>query len=222
MRFLYNKDASKDSLIVDGDSYKYLFKVRRVKSGSILELRNLQDDNIYYYKVVTVSKKEAFLDLVSFEKSIIKAKKELIVGWCIIDPKEIEKALPSLNEIGVSKIVFIKCAYSQANFKINLDRLKKILINSSQQCGRSTLMDLEFSLSIKNFLQKYPNSYLLDFSQNRVDSTLDINSVIIGCEGGFSKDERELFEKERVVGFDTPLILKSQSAVVAIASKILL
>jgi len=222
MQFLYNKEAGKESLIVEGESYKYLFKVRRIKSGSIIELRNLKDNNLYFYRVVSVDKKSATLNLISYEQKEVSPKKELIIGWCIIDPKVIEKALPSLNEIGVSKIIFIKCAYSQANFKINIDRLEKILINSSQQCGRSSLMQIDFANSIYDFLTKYPSSYLLDFSNNRVDKALDINSIVVGCEGGLSKDERALFKKEKIVGFDTPLILRSESAAISVAAKVLI
>jgi len=83
-------------------------------------------------------------------------------------------------------------------------------------------MQIEFSNSIANFLQKYPNSYLLDFSDNKIEDSLDINTIIIGCEGGLSEDERALFNKEKIVGFDTKLILKSESAAIAAASKILL
>ena len=222
MQFLYNKDAGKESLIVDGESYKYLFKVRRIKSGSIIELRNLKDSNLYFYRVISVDKKSATLTLISYEQKEVMPKKELTIGWCIIDPKVIEKALPSLNEIGVSKLIFIKCAYSQANFKINIDRLEKILINSSQQCGRSSLMQIDFANSIYDFLTKYPSSYLLDFSTNRVDKALDISSIVIGCEGGLSEDERALFKKEKIVGFDTPLILRSESAAISAAAKVLI
>jgi len=222
MQFLFSEEAGKDSLVIDGDSYKYLFKVRRIKNGSIVELRNLKDSNLYLYRVVSVDKKSATISLIGSEEKVLMPKKSLIIGWCIVDPKTIEKSIASLNEIGVSKIVFIKCAYSQANFKINIDRLKKILINSSQQCGRSSLMSLEFANSIADFLNKFPNSYLLDFSKNMVTKELDISSVVIGCEGGLSEDERALFKDEKVVGFDTPLILRSESAAIAVAGKVLI
>jgi 16S rRNA (uracil1498-N3)-methyltransferase len=222
MQYLYNIDSGKDSIVIQGDSYRYLFKVRRLNSDSILELRNLKDKNLYLYRVVSIDKKSATLALIGSEEKEVKPAKDLTIGWCIIDPKIIEKNIASLNEIGVSKIVFIKCAYSQANFKITQDRLNKILINSSQQCGRSSLMSLEFSNSIADFLRQYPNSYLLDFSETKLESNLDINSIVIGCEGGISKDERALFKQEKTVGLNTPQILKSESAAISVAAKILL
>jgi len=223
MKFLYNKEASKDIITIDGDSYKYLFKVRRIKVGSLVELRNMQDDMLYIYKVVSVNRKSATLEIVTKELSIVESKRSLTIGWCIIDPKIVDKSIASLNEIGVERVVFIKCAYSQANFKIKKDRLEKILINSSQQCGRSSLMRIDFANSINDFLRENPNSYLLDFSKRYIDESADgIESIVVGCEGGISKDERALFKDETIVGFNTPLILRSESAAIGIATKILI
>ncbi len=223
MQFVYLKEASAPSLNIEGETYKYLFKVLRKAAGDIIDFRNLQDDKLYSYKVVSVNKKSAVLELIYGEKKSVMPQKELTLGWCIIDPKTIEKALPSLNEIGVKKIVFIRCAYSQANFKIKKERLEKILINSCQQCGRSSLMEIEFAASLYQFLQKYPQSWFLNFSPNLLDSVKEnIDSIVIGCEGGFSKDELKLFKAEKTVGLNTSLILKSETAAITAAGKIIL
>ena len=222
MQYLYNKDAGLEILEIEGESYKYLFRVRRFKLNNIVELRNLIDDKLYSYKIINISKKSATLKLIYGEELVKKSSKNLTIGWCIIDPKVIEKAIPPLNEIGVNRVVFIKCAYSQSNFKINLDRLKKIAINSSQQCGRSKPIEFSFAKSIQNYLQEYPDSYLLNFSQNHYNGSMDISSIVVGCEGGFSKDELSLFKSEKIIGFNSDLILRSESAAIAIAAKILL
>ena len=222
MQFVYHSDSGEPIVTIEHEAYRYLFRVRRMKEGSLVQMRNLRDQKLYIYRVKSVTKREALLELCSFEESSIEPLKVLHIGWCIIDPKVIEKSLPMLNEIGVSKITFIKCAYSQANFKINKERLEKILINSCQQCGRSSLMQIAFANSIYEFVQKYPKSYLLDFSKNRVSQSRDIETVVVGCEGGFSEDERALFDTQKRVGFDTPLILRSESAVAAVAAKTLL
>ena len=222
MQFLYHSLSGEPLLEIEGEAYKYLFRVRRMKQGSLIETRNLRDGMLYIYRVQSVGKREALLELVSSQESSVIPSKSLHIGWCIIDPKVVEKSLPSLNEIGVEKITFIKCAYSQANFKIKKERLEKILINSSQQCGRSSLMQIEFANTLNEFLQKNPESYLLDFSENRVSQSGDIKTIVVGCEGGLSEDERALFDSKKRVGFDTPLILRSESAAVAVASKVLL
>ncbi|HAC70351.1 MAG TPA: 16S rRNA (uracil(1498)-N(3))-methyltransferase, partial [Arcobacter skirrowii] len=109
------------------------------------------------------------------------------------------------------------------NFKINIEKLNKILINSSSQCGRSSIVKLEISKTLDSFLTQNPKSYILDFSNNFIDDKKDeIDTLVIGCEGGFSKREKSNFNKDFVVGFNSNLILRSETAIVSATSKILL
>jgi len=222
MLYLYHKEASKPQLTLLGDEHRYIFKVRRHKADDVLYLRNLEDGLLYEYRVSTIDKRSVTLDLQKSKKLEIKASRVLHIGWCIIDPKSIEKVLPSLNEMGVEKITFIYCKRSQKSFKIDFKRLEKILLNSSQQSGRSQMMKLEMADDLEGFLEKYPQSKMLNFSENRFISNSEVNTIVIGCEGGFHEDEVALFKAENIVGFETPLVLKSESAACAVASKILL
>jgi len=221
VQYLYHKNSGTPTLQLKGDEHRYIFKVRRHRKGEIIALRNLKDNNIYLYKIVSLDKKEAHLILERSNKLIVKAKKELHIGWCIIEPKNIEKVLPTLNEIGVASISFIYCQRSQKSFKLDFRRLEKILLNSSQQCGRSEIMKLEVFDSLDKFLEIYPNTKVLNFSENRLSDIKNIDSIVIGCEGGFSDNEMKLFDNSSIFGLDTPLILKSESAICAVASKIL-
>ncbi len=222
MQYLFEGKSGEKNIILTGDSHHYIFKVRRHRQNEIIALRNLQDDTLYLYKISSINKKKAFLELVEEKDLQITAKKELHIGWCLIEPKNIEKVLPSLNEIGVSKITFILCARSQQNNKIDIQRLQRIMLNSSQQCGRSRMMEFDIMGSLKEFLSQNPKSYMLNFSQNHISELNDIETIVIGCEGGFTEKEIALFDESKIVGFDTPLILKSESAVCAVASKILI
>jgi 16S rRNA (uracil1498-N3)-methyltransferase len=217
MEFIYEQNTP-NNLNLTGDNYKYLFRVRRVKNDEPIFIRNFEDEYLYKYEIVNVDKKEANLRLVEKTVLEVKAKRDFHLGWCVIDTKNIEKILPSLNEIGVNKISFIYCDRSQKNFKLNLERLQKILISSSTQCGRSNLMEIEILNSLDEFKEKYREFVAFDFG-GEVSGEFHQRAVV-GCEGGFSEREREMFEKK--ISFDTPLILKSESAVMAVASKMLL
>lgn len=223
MQFTYHLNASEQFITIENETYNYLFKARRQKIEDEIYFRNLRDNNIYLYKVNSIDRRKAICELISSEEKIVENNKKLHIGWCVIDPKTIEKNIASLNEIGVDKISFISCEYSQNNFKINFDKLNKILVNSSSQCGRSSIIKLEEIQSIDLFLESYPDSYILDFSKTSIDEKkADIKTIIIGCEGGFSKDEREKFNFENVVGFNSNLILRSETAAISTASKVLI
>ena len=223
MQFTYDINCGASSLEISEDTYKYLIKARRHKINDEIYFRNLKDNFIYLYKLISISRRSATFSLVSSEEKILENKNKLHLGWCLVDPKTVEKYLASLNELGVEKITFIFCEYSQKNFKLNIEKLEKILINSSTQCGRSSIIKLESCNSLKDFVKENQDTYFLDFSKTFIDDKKnDIKTLVIGCEGGFSNNERFTFNKENIVGFDSSLILRSETAIISASSKILI
>src|SRR5574344_1093020 len=199
MQFVYDKYSKNEILELVDENYNYIIKARRHKIDDEIYFRNLEDDFIYLYKIVEINKKSATLTLVNSEKKVIENSRKLHLVWCVVDPKIVEKSISSLNEIGVDKITFVYSDFSQKNFKINIEKLNKILINSSSQCGRSSIIKLEISKTLDSFLTQNPKSYILDFSNNFIDDKKDeIDTLVIGCEGGFSKREKGNFNKDFV------------------------
>ena len=223
MQFTYEEFCGSDFLEIKDEVYNYLIKARRHKIDDEIYFRNLKDNNIYLYKINLIDKKKAILNLISAEEKILLNNKNLHLGWCVVDPKTVEKFITSLNEMGVDKITFIYADYSQKNFKINIEKLEKILINSSCQCGRSNIIKLEVCKNLEQFMKENSDVYFLDFSTLCVDDKKDeIKTLVIGCEGGFSQNERDKFNKDFVVGFNSNLILRSETAIISAGAKILL
>lgn len=213
MIFTYHKEAQSEQLVIEGDEYRYLIKSRRHRVGDVIDFRNLADEYIYSYEIESISRREALLKLILKELKPSAPKRFFHLGWCVIDPKSIEKTLPMLNEIGVSKISFIYCERSQKNFKIDIERLQKILIASCMQSGRSHLMHIEVLENLQAFSAQ-GNFAVINFSDNRY--TGEGSRVLIGCEGGFS--EVELAMCHDIYGLGTDFVLRSESASVAVAS----
>ena len=223
MQFLFNDDAGKNTLKLKGEEYKYLFKVRRHSVDDVLCFRTRsKSEELHTYKVTYLDGRSADLEYIGSEIKEINADKELHIAWCVVDPKSVEKVLPSLNEIGVSKISFIYCARSQKNFKTDIQRYERILETSSQQCGRSKKIELEVFKNLDVFLKSNPETVVLDFCDTVLSCDDEVGTVLIGCEGGFSEDERQKLEGLKRFRLDTTMILRSESAAVAIASKILI
>ena len=219
MQFTYSEEASQPTITIEAELHKYLFKVRRHSIEDDLYFRNLKDKNLYRYKVETIDRRKTTLKLIDYEEKIIEPTKDLHIGWCVIDPKSVEKYIASLNELGVTKITFIMCQYSQKQYKENFDKLEKLLINSSSQCGRSSIIELDTCKSLDAFLEKYPDAFMFNFSQNNIiEHKNDIKTIILGCEGGFSHNEIARFQEDKIVGIDSNLILRSETAALTIAS----
>jgi len=221
--YILNEDASKAIITMKGELHKYLIKVRRHEVGDVLSLRNQADmKTLYQYEITQVDSKSLELTLISSSIQEVKSAKRLHIAWCVIDSKSIEKVLPTLSEIGVEKISFIYCKRSQRNFKLDFKRFERILEASMQQCGRTTFIEFDTYDTIELFIREFPETKVFDFSDTILKESSHFQTVLIGCEGGFSKDEKLFLSSQEVFRLDTPMVLRSESAVVAVASKLLL
>ena len=223
MIYLFHADAGKEQLRIKGEDFKYLIKVRRHSVGDRIAFRNKEEiEKLYYYELSELAPREALFTLQSSEISEVSAKQKLHIGWCVIDNKSIEKVLASLNEIGVAKITFIYCDRSQKNFKPDFKRFERIIEASNQQCGRTEMMEFCTHKSIEAFVAEYPEVKVFDFCDKTLECESDFETVLIGCEGGFSPKEKAFLQNQEVFRLATPMVLRSESAAVAVASKILL
>ena len=223
MVYLFNENAGKERFSIKGEDFKYLIKVRRHNVGDELGFRSKDDiKRLHIYRLSEIEPRSAAFELVSSEVFEVKAKQELHIGWCVIDSKSVEKVLASLNEIGVGKITFIYCERSQKNFKVDFKRYERIIEASNQQCGRTELMEFATCKNIEHFIKEYPDTKVFDFTEKILTCENDFHTVLIGCEGGFSPKEKEFLKNQEVFRLDTPMILRSESAAFAVASKILL
>lgn len=220
MRFLFDENAGVSELCLKGEPFCHL-KVRRTKVGESLNLRNLRDDFLYTYKLNALGRNSC--SLVLEQKTLAKAESSnLSLAAGIIEPKVLERILPTLNELGLGRLILVYTHFSQGNFVLDFERLRRILISSCEQCGRADIMRFECFESTKEFAKAYPNAIMIDFS-GEVDEFKGVyedDIFFIGAEGGFTDDERMLFQRK--IKLKSPYILRSQSALVAVAAKILL
>jgi len=220
MQFIFCEESGKDIILLKGEIYNYIFKVRRQKSSEILYFRDPKSPKtIYEYSVESIDRRKAELKLIKSAENFINSEKDITLGWCVVDIKTIEKTLPMINELGVKNIYFIYCQYSQKDIKLDFERLNKILQNSSMQSGRYNITNLYISDSLDSFLEDFPETIAIDFSKEKLVSVNKENvSILVGAEGGFSEDEREKFQT--VKGLKSVYILKSQTAVISAISLI--
>lgn len=222
MKFVLHADAGASELVVSGEDYKYLIKVRRHKAGDLIGFRHPQKlAEECRYRLERTDGRNAYFSLESRYNAPCEAKKRLHIGWCLIDPKTIEKNLPMLTELGVGKITFIHCRRSQRNFRLDFERFARIMESSIMQCGRTSLIELGESPSLGAFLKAHSEAVILDFGGEAMAADETPETVVIGCEGGFDESERKMFEGHRVRVFSSPIVLRSETAAVAVASRLL-
>lgn len=215
MHFIYHEKAGEDNLLIKNETFKYIFKVRRANKNETFNFRNLEDKFLYNYEVKDINKKNATLVLKDKQESH-QEHKSTHIAWCIVDPKTIEKTIPFLNEFDVAKITFVYSSRSQKNFKPNLEKLKKIAINSSGQCGRDNIMEFEILENLKELFNKYNNIAVLDFG-GEIFTPQEESTYLVGPEGGFSDEDKRYFTNSNIFSFDTKLTLRSESALIRLS-----
>lgn len=226
MQFLYVKSCGERTLTIDGEAFAHLCQARRAKIGSTQALRNMSDDTLYTYRIESISRKNATLALEHSQVLPNTPQHFSHLIWAMTTPQTIYKALPHLNELGLGKLSLYFGTFSQGNTRLDSKRIERILIESCQQCGRSSLFQVEILDDFHSALECYKKASVLDFGgevfQTRAEAISALkDGIFIGTEGGFSPQEREVFaaQSRKIYGVESTLILRSQSAAMAMLAK---
>ena len=130
------------------------------------------------------------------------------------------------TELGITKFIPLITDRTIVR-KINYERIKKIIIEASEQSNRISVPKIENLESLKNFLNQFPKNGCLIFCDiNCEKSNLkDILSkksegpvcILIGPEGDFSEKERQLIiEKKEIYSLSLATnILRAETAAIA-------
>ena len=179
--------------MLDKSQSHYLNKVMRVKENELFSLFNNRGE--WEAKILKISK-----GLVEFETiKQLRQKENLRDLWLAFSPIKsnyqnfmIQKA----TELGVTK--FLPIIFERTIVRsINVERLKKIAVEASEQSNRINIPSIEQTQNLESFL----NSNLVDLiftdlnsTNKKIDKSKLTNKptcIIVGPEGDFSELERE-------------------------------
>ena len=208
--------------MLDKSQSHYLNKVMRVKENEFFSLFNNKGE--WEAKILKISK-----GFVEFEITKQLRQKENIKDlWLAFSPIKsnyqnfmIQKA----TELGVTK--FLPIIFDRTIVRsVNVERLKKIAIEASEQSNRINIPLIEQAQNLESFL----NSNLVDLIFTDLNSTnkkIDKSKltskptcIIVGPEGDFSELEREkilTFKGVQAVKINDN-ILRSETAVISVIS----
>jgi len=208
--------------MLDKSQSHYLNKVMRVKENEFFSLFNIKGE--WEAKILKISK-----GLVEFE--IIKQlrqkenMKDLWLAFSPIKSNYQNFMIQKATELGVTK--FLPIIFDRTIVRsINVERLKKIVIEASEQSNRINIPSIEQTQNLESFL----NSNLVDLiftdlnsTNKKIDKSKLTNKpicIIVGPEGDFSELEREkilTFKGVQTVKINEN-ILRSETAVISAIS----
>lgn len=198
--------------------------VLKIKDNDFISLFDGEKECLY--QIDRIDNKKV---LMSWQKDLAlvkKLKREIFLFQSIIKKDKMEWVVQKAVELGVKKFIPIISDRSEKK-DINLDRLQKIVIEATEQCGRLDIMEILLPVKFKEALKKKTEvSFIGDGSGDDFSKLCqkyliknDITSVFIGPEGGWSPAELSLAQENSLkVGSLNNYTLRSETAAVAILS----
>ena len=209
-RLFIQKQISQNLMIyIKEKQHHFLKNVLRAKLNDIIIVFDGMTGE-WNSQVISISKDKTALKIGNKIREF-KAQSDI---WLIFAPIKLFRLniiIQKAVELGVSK--FIPCKTEFSNFdKLNYKNLELNAIEASQQCERLDVPKIEKIIDLSLFFNNFPDDRALvfcdesDASLPSIYDELTSNlknyskwSVIIGPEGGFSSQEREIIIKQKNV-----------------------
>ena len=207
---------------LDKSQSHYIFKVMRVKVSEAFSLFNSSGE--WQAKILSISN-----SIVEFKitKQLRQTEnpKELWLAFSPIKSNYFNFMIQKATELGVTK--FLPIIFERTIVrKINKERLKKVIIEATEQSNRIQVPNLENPQSLSKFLDDNKIDLIftdLNTNTNKLDLKKLTNKpicIIIGPEGDFSESERgDILSYKGVQAIKiNENILRSETAVISALS----
>ena len=176
----------------------YLKDVMRLKIGDKLSIFNTLGE--WDAVIETYEKKGAKIKII--EKVRDQGNdKNIWLAFSPIKQNPLNFLIQKGTELGVKKFIPILSERTVVR-EINIERIKKIIIEASEQSNRISVPEINKPELLKNFLSQFPKNASLIFcdinsKKNNLKNILSKNidgpiCILIGPEGDFSENERKM------------------------------
>ena len=223
-------DKIEEVVLLQGEEFEHAKNVLRLGVGD--EVILLDNSGIEYTAVIAeASKKQMLLNVIGKAMGDKEAAVDvaLVFGYLKNADKN-EFIVQKAVELGVKKIVAFSSEFSSSYMNANkLERLNKVSKEAAKQCMRSVAPCVEYCDNLSDALSAvdgYQNKlFACEFateSKANVAALEGSTAVVIGSEGGFSREEELLASK---MGFASVTlgkrILRAETAAVALTSVVM-
>ncbi len=207
------------------DQMHYVKDVMRLKAGDGLSVFNTQGE--WNATIEAYEKNGAIVKILDKTRNKDKDnEKNIWLAFSPIKQNPLNFLIQKGTELGVQRFVPILSERTIVK-EINIERIKKIIVEASEQSNRISVPEISKAESLKNFLSGFPKNCCLIFCDINCDKNdlKDILSkknqgpvcILIGPEGDFSEKERQLIiEKKEIYSLSLATnILRSETAAIA-------
>lgn len=204
-RFYVPQPLGEEVVIEDVSTIKQWLKVFRYISGDFVILFN-GDGVDYTYTLMSVTQKSCTLSYAKHSPLSIPPRKTTLY-LSLIKKDLFELVVQKATECGITEIVPLVSDHTERK-NIDLKRLKSISIEASELSGRFNIPIIHDTITLREVVATFkkenlPSSRILvaslygtAFEHTHLQESASSCSFLIGPEGGWSKEEEELFKKE--------------------------
>jgi 16S rRNA (uracil1498-N3)-methyltransferase len=156
-----------DLITITGDSFHHIFGVCRHELNSQCELLGIHEDSALLVKVMEIQKKKALVKIVGHRPIAPLANPKIILNLSFPKFSTLETIVEKSVELGVHRLQLFTSDYSFLKKTTEIssqkkERLTKIALQATQQCGRSRLMLLPEPVSWSGLLESFSLQKKLD------------------------------------------------------------
>lgn len=176
------------------------------------------------YKITELSKTEAHLVLVTdFVRKL--PKRNVYLLWSLLKKDKNDWVLQKGTEIGVSHFLPLLADRSEKT-GFNHERAERIITEAAEQCGRGDIPMVREPMHVSVAIDQLQDKVALYICEQDGDDSLDEKildmGVLIGPEGGWSDDEKALFQDKGIRHINLhDFTLRAETAAVVASSKVL-
>ncbi|KND48015.1 MAG: 16S rRNA (uracil1498-N3)-methyltransferase [Parcubacteria bacterium C7867-006] len=185
----------------------------------------------YVCMITSIRNLGASVEVFSEKNTELAPRRNIYLCMALVKKDNFELIAQKATELGVNHIIPILCEHSEKR-KLNMERLKKITIEASEQSGRGDVPTIYEIMKIEEIFQKgiLPQEKIALHPEGEgihkyLSGLNSVNSfaVFIGPEGGFSPKEIELFKSYNISVISLgSQILRAETAAIATASILLI
>jgi 16S rRNA (uracil1498-N3)-methyltransferase len=196
---LYYPDKIRSDLVshLTKDQSHYAKHVMRLKIGENLSIFNSHGE---WNAIIESYGKEGARIKILKKVRDKDNEKNIWLAFSLIKQNPLNFLIQKGTELGVQKFIPILSKRTMVK-KINVERIKKIIVESSEQSNRIFVPEIKNLEPLKKFLSRFPkNGYLIfcdiNCNKNNLKNILSKKidgpiCVLIGPEGDFSEIERQ-------------------------------
>jgi len=197
---LYFSDKIQSELIsyLTREQSHYVKDVMRLKTGDSFSAFNSQGE---WNAIIESYEKDGARIKILKKVRNKKSEKNVWLAFSPIKQNPLNFMIQKTTELGIQKFIPVICERSVVN-DINIERIKKIIIESSEQSNRLSVPEITKKESLKNFLKLFPKNGCIIFCDINCNKSNFKNilskkikgpvCILVGPEGDFSENERQL------------------------------